>query len=49
MFNCNCKLTYTIPNTLKSLIKKGKDQLEPLHNQNIDYKISYDDCNVSYQ
>ncbi|KYQ46783.1 hypothetical protein ALC60_14208 [Trachymyrmex zeteki] len=50
-----CKLAYrgeplspTIPNTLKSFIKKGKDQLELLSNQNVVYKISCDDCEASY-
>ncbi|KYN50362.1 hypothetical protein ALC62_15472, partial [Cyphomyrmex costatus] len=43
----NCKLAYTILNNFKKLIKRGKDHLEPSHNQNV-YKISCEDCNVSY-
>ncbi|KYN06043.1 hypothetical protein ALC62_03043, partial [Cyphomyrmex costatus] len=45
---CNCKLAFTIPNTLKNFIKKGKDKLEHTKNQNVVYKISCDNCDVSY-
>ena len=31
----NCKLAFTIPNTLKNCIKRGKDRLEHVHNQNV--------------
>jgi len=44
----NCKLAFTIPNTLKNFIKKDKDKLEHENNQNVVYKISYDDCDASY-
>jgi len=40
-------LAYSIPNTLKS-IKRGKDELEPLSNQNVAYKISCEDYDASY-
>ncbi|KYM96032.1 hypothetical protein ALC62_03912 [Cyphomyrmex costatus] len=43
-----CKLAYTIPNTLRNFIKRGKDKLEYTHNQNVVYKISCDNCDVSY-
>ncbi|KYN05241.1 hypothetical protein ALC62_03844 [Cyphomyrmex costatus] len=43
-----CKLAYTIPNTLKNFIKRGKDKLEYTHNQNVVYKISCDNCDASY-
>ncbi|KYN05244.1 hypothetical protein ALC62_03848 [Cyphomyrmex costatus] len=43
-----CKLAYTIPNTLKNFIKRGKDKLEYIHNQNVVYKISCDNCDASY-
>ncbi|KAG5320376.1 TDX peroxidase, partial [Pseudoatta argentina] len=36
----HCKLVFSIPNTLKSLIKKGKDKLDFLSNQNVIYKLS---------
>ncbi|KYN17536.1 hypothetical protein ALC57_10185 [Trachymyrmex cornetzi] len=35
----DCKLAYTIPNTLKDYIKKGKDKLEHTKNQNVVCKI----------
>jgi len=38
----------SIPNTLKSLIKRGKDKLDFLSNQNVGYKIFCDDCEASY-
>jgi len=38
----HCKLTFSIINTLKSFIKRGKDKLELLSNQNVLYKISCD-------
>ena len=44
----NCKLVYFIPNLLKNFIKKGKDGLDPLCNQNVVYKIFCDNCNVNY-
>ncbi|KYN27545.1 hypothetical protein ALC57_03064 [Trachymyrmex cornetzi] len=44
----NCNLAYSIPNTLKSFIKRGKDNLEHLSNQNVVYKISCEDCDASY-
>ena len=40
----NCKLAFTIPNTLRSFIKKGKDDLEHVQNQNVVYRISCEDC-----
>ncbi|KYN29990.1 hypothetical protein ALC57_00558 [Trachymyrmex cornetzi] len=43
----HCKLAFTIPNTLKHLIKRGKDKFEFLSNQNVVYKISCDDCEAS--
>ncbi|KYQ59927.1 hypothetical protein ALC60_01023 [Trachymyrmex zeteki] len=45
---CHCKLAFSIPNSLNKFIKKGKDQLDPLCNQNVVYKISCDDCEASY-
>ncbi|KAG5339265.1 DIRA2 protein, partial [Acromyrmex charruanus] len=39
LYKCNCKLSYLIPNTLKSLIITGKDKLDHLANQNVVYKI----------
>ncbi|KYQ50966.1 hypothetical protein ALC60_09904, partial [Trachymyrmex zeteki] len=45
---CHCKLAFSIPNTLKKFIGKGKDQLDHLCNQNVVYKISCDDCDASY-
>ncbi|KYM96041.1 hypothetical protein ALC62_13311, partial [Cyphomyrmex costatus] len=44
----HCNLAYTIPNTLNKFIKKGKDQLKPLNNQNVVYRISCEDCDASY-
>ena len=44
----HCKLAFFIINTLKSFIKRGKDKLELLSNQNMVYKISCDDCEASY-
>ena len=44
----HCKLAFSIPNTSKSFIKKGKDKLDFLSNQNVVYKISCDDCEASY-
>ncbi|KYQ51389.1 hypothetical protein ALC60_09555, partial [Trachymyrmex zeteki] len=41
---CHYKLAFSIPNSLNNFIKKGKDQLDPLCNQNVVYKISCDDC-----
>ena len=43
----HCKLVFSIPNTLKSFIKRGKE-LDFLSNQNVVYKISCDDCEASY-
>ena len=43
----HCKLAFSIPNTLKSFIKRGKDKLDFLSNQNVVYKISCD-CEASY-
>ena len=43
----HCKLAFSII-TLKSFIKRGKDKLELLSNQNVVYKISCDDCEASY-
>ena len=40
-------MAYSIPNTLKN-IKRGKDELEPLSNQNVAYKISCEDYDASY-
>ena len=44
----HCKLAFSIPNTLKSFIKRGKDELSLLSSQNVVYKISCDDCEASY-
>ncbi|KYQ46473.1 hypothetical protein ALC60_14570, partial [Trachymyrmex zeteki] len=44
----HCKLIFSISNSLWNFIRKGKDQLDPLCNQNVVYKISCDDCDVSY-
>ncbi|KYN21658.1 hypothetical protein ALC57_05966, partial [Trachymyrmex cornetzi] len=44
----HCKLAFTIPNTLKSFIRRGKDKLEFLSNQNIVYTISCKNCDASY-
>ncbi|KYN22608.1 hypothetical protein ALC57_04991, partial [Trachymyrmex cornetzi] len=44
----HCKLAFTIPNTLKGLIRKGKDKLELMSNQNVVYKISCENCEASY-
>ncbi|KYN08181.1 hypothetical protein ALC62_00836 [Cyphomyrmex costatus] len=44
----HCKLAYSIPNTLKGFIRRGKDKLDLLSNQNVVYKISCDDCEASY-
>jgi len=41
----NCKSAYSILNSFKNFIKKGKDLL---CNQNVVYKISRDDCDASY-
>ena len=43
----HCKLAFTITNTLKNFIERGKDKLELLSNQNVLYKISCDDCDAS--
>ena len=40
------KLAFSITNTLKSIIKRGKDNLELL--SNMIYKISCNDCEASY-
>ena len=44
----NCKLAFTIPNTLKNFIKRGKNKLEHVHNQIVVYRISCESCDVSY-
>ena len=44
----NCKLAFTILNTLRSFIRRGKDDLEHVQNQNVIYRISYEDCDASY-
>ena len=44
----NCKLAFTIPNTLRSFIRRGKDDLEQVQNQNVVYRISREDYDVSY-
>ena len=44
----NCKLAFTIPNTLRSFIRRGKDDLEHVKNQNVVYRISCEDCDASY-
>ena len=44
----NCKLAFTVPNTLKNFIKRGKDRLEHVHNQNVIHRISCESCDVSY-
>ncbi|KAG5309544.1 DEN1B protein, partial [Acromyrmex insinuator] len=44
----NCKLAFTIPNTLRSFIRRGKDDLEHVQSQNVVYRISCDDCDASY-
>ena len=44
----NCKLAFTILNTLQNFIKRGKDRLEHVHNQNVIYRISCENCDVSY-
>ena len=44
----NCKLAFSIPNTFKNFIKRGKDKLDFLSNQNVVYMISCDDCEASY-
>ncbi|KAG5317335.1 CYB protein, partial [Acromyrmex heyeri] len=41
-------LAFTIPNILRSFIKRGKNDLEHVQNQNVIYKISCEDCDVSY-
>lgn len=43
----NSKLAYSIPNTLRNYIKRGKDQLDFL-SQDVVYKIFYEDCDASY-
>ena len=43
----HCKLAFSIINTLKSFIKRGKAKLELFSNQNVIYKITYDDCEAS--
>jgi len=43
-----CKLAFSITNTLKIFIKRRKGKLELLSNQNVIYKISYDDYETSY-
>ncbi|KYN20137.1 hypothetical protein ALC57_07427, partial [Trachymyrmex cornetzi] len=44
----NFKIAYSISNTSKSLITRGKDKPDPLANHNVVYKISYEDCEASY-
>ncbi|KYN20260.1 hypothetical protein ALC57_07164, partial [Trachymyrmex cornetzi] len=44
----HCKLAFTIPNTLRGLIRRGKDRLNFLSNQNVVYKISCENCDASY-
>ncbi|KYN35810.1 hypothetical protein ALC56_09834 [Trachymyrmex septentrionalis] len=47
----HCKLAFSITNTLKNCIKRGKDKLELHSNENVVpyvYKISCDDCDASY-
>jgi len=44
----NCKLVFIIPNILKNFIKRGKNKLEHVHNQNVVYRIFCENCNVSY-
>ena len=43
----HCKLAFTITNTLKNFIERGKSKLELLSNQNVLCKISCDDCDAS--
>jgi len=43
----NSKLAYTIPNTLNKYVKRDKDQLNVLLNQEV-YKIFCEDCEASY-
>ncbi|KYN30074.1 hypothetical protein ALC57_00467 [Trachymyrmex cornetzi] len=47
-FKLGCKLSYTIPNSLKNYIKRGKDQLDSLSHQGVVYKIFCEDCEASY-
>ena len=44
----NCKLAFTIPNTLRSFIRRGKNDLEHVQKQNVVYRISCEDCDASY-
>jgi len=39
---------HSILNTLKSYIKRGKDDLEVLSHQNVVYKITCNDCDTTY-
>jgi len=42
IYKCNFKLSYSIRNTLKNLITRGKNRLDHLANQNVIYKIFCD-------
>ncbi|KYQ57302.1 hypothetical protein ALC60_03737 [Trachymyrmex zeteki] len=44
----HCKLAFSIPNSLRKFIGKGKDQLDHLCNQNVVHKISCNDCDANY-
>jgi len=41
-------IAYTIPNTLRSFIKCGKDDLDSMSHQGVVYKISCHDCDAPY-
>jgi len=41
-------IAYTIPHTLNTFVKCGKDNLDPMSNPGVVYKISCQDCNASY-
>ncbi|KYN16344.1 hypothetical protein ALC57_11400, partial [Trachymyrmex cornetzi] len=44
----HCKLAFTIPNTLKGLIRRGKDKLDIFSNNNVVYKIDCENCDACY-
>jgi len=41
-------IAYSVPNTLRSIIKCGKDELDSMSHHGVVYKISCHDCEASY-
>jgi len=41
-------IAFTIPHTLNTFIKGGKDSLDPMSHLGVVYKMTFHDCNASY-